>query len=182
VSYSTVWKFYSDYFESKHLLLDALYKLVDTRGPEPEEMQLEIEGLANASKLPVKFIRGVQMLYELQTVMVPIVNLTHGDTPRRALAGDVPDELRGLIHLPSIGCTGIVASDSSDNSTVWHARNLDFSLPGAPSSEQIFKELVFMAVFKKNGKELFRSQMIAGYVSIYRCCLWFFWLRAGASD
>lgn len=28
------------------------------------------------SKLPLPFVQGIQMLYELQTIMVPIVNFT----------------------------------------------------------------------------------------------------------
>ena len=70
----TVWQFYEDYFAKDKLLTNALYLIVDERGSEPPEMQGEIEGLATASKLPLKFVQGIQMLYELQTLMVPIEN------------------------------------------------------------------------------------------------------------
>jgi hypothetical protein len=39
-------------------------------------MQREIQGLSDASKLPLKFVQAIQALYELQTLMVPIVNFT----------------------------------------------------------------------------------------------------------
>ena len=54
----------------------ALYLLTDIRGKEPTEMQAEVDGLAAASRLPVKFVQGIQLLYELQTLMVPVVNLS----------------------------------------------------------------------------------------------------------
>ena len=66
-------------FEDHAALRDALYAVVDARGPEPDEMQQEVEGLAATSKLPVKFVQGVQALYELQTLMVPIVNFSKAD-------------------------------------------------------------------------------------------------------
>ena len=52
-------------------------------------MQAEISGLANASALPVKFVQGIQMLYELQTIMVPIVNFSHAAAENLHLPGGV---------------------------------------------------------------------------------------------
>jgi hypothetical protein len=46
------------------------------------EMEEEIVGLAKASKLPTLFVRGVQLLYELQTTMVPVVNYTQAALPK----------------------------------------------------------------------------------------------------
>ena len=56
------------------ILTDVLYGLSAKRGPENDEMQGEINGLAAASGLPVEFVTSIQMMYELQTIMVPIVN------------------------------------------------------------------------------------------------------------
>ena len=64
------------YFENDKVLTGALYGLTDIRGKENAEMQGEIQGLADQSGLPLKFVQGIQMLYELQTLMVPIVNIT----------------------------------------------------------------------------------------------------------
>jgi hypothetical protein len=152
---STVWSFYTKYFASDKILTDVLYSLSDKRGPENEEQQKEIEGLANLSKLPLKFVKSIQMLYEIQTLMVPIVNFTHTrwhDT--------VPKGYEALSKLPwHGGCTGIIARNAKDN-TVYHARNLDFS------PVPFMTNLVYNGVFKKNGKEVFRSQMIAGYTMV----------------
>jgi hypothetical protein len=57
------------------------------------------------------------------------------------------------------GCTGIIARNQADG-TVYHARNLDF----APVP--FMTKLVYNGVFTKNGKEVFRSQMIAGYTQV----------------
>jgi penicillin V acylase-like amidase (Ntn superfamily) len=56
------------------------------------------------------------------------------------------------------GCTGIIATMS--DGTVAHARNLDFS------PVPFMTKLVFTGVFTKGGKEIFRSQMVAGYGSM----------------
>ena len=169
---ATVWKFYNQFFANDKALTDALDLLVGIRGPEPDEMQREIESLAAASGLPAKFVQGVQMLYELQTLMVPIVNFTKKD---RSVADDAAfylPPIAGLEPLARIpwrgpGCTGIIAADNSadGNGTVNHARNLDFS------PVPIMTDLVYTAKFTKGGKELFRSQMVAGYqqtITMYR--------------
>ena len=67
---TTVWAFYNTYFANDKLLTGILYNITDTRGPETPEMQAEIEGMASISGLPVKFVKSIQMLYELQTLMV----------------------------------------------------------------------------------------------------------------
>ncbi len=77
----TVWKFYDTYFKDHSKLTDVLYGLADARGPESEEQEREILGLSLASKLPFQFVKGIQMLYEIQTLMVPIVNFTGPGLP-----------------------------------------------------------------------------------------------------
>lgn len=52
----------SRYFANDKVLTDALYGLTDIRGLENAEQQGEIEGLAKASGLPLKFVQGIQML------------------------------------------------------------------------------------------------------------------------
>lgn len=169
---ATVWAFWDRYFAKDPLLKDALYALVDARGEENAEMQAEISGLANASALPVKFVQGIQMLYELQTIMVPIVNFSHAAAENLHLPGGVgaynhtfpwgvnaPRGWEALTRLPGPGCTGIIALDKSDG-TVNHGRNLDF-----PPADLMTK-LVYTGIFTKGGKELFRSQMVAGYVQL----------------
>lgn len=150
----SVWAFYDAFFAHDKVLADALYLLTDIRGKENEEHQQEIEGLAAASKLPLKFVQGIQMLYELQTLMVPIVNFTGPAVDSLAF---LPKGLEALARIPwrGPGCTGIIATGG--DGTVYHARNLDFS----PSA--YFAPLVYTGIFKKGGKELFRSQMVAGY-------------------
>jgi hypothetical protein len=159
----TVWGFYNKYFANDKILTGILYGLVDARGQENAEQQGEIEGLATQSGLPLKFVRGVQFLYELSTLMVPITNLTRIAT-NTVVSGNqeygidyVPKEYAPLKKiLPwRAGCTGIIAKCADGK--VYHARNLDF----APY--QVMNELVFNAIFIKGGKEVFRTQMVAGY-------------------
>jgi len=76
---ATVWKFYNEYFVKYPPLMTLLSDLTTKRGPEPDEQQREINGLAAMSGLPVDFVQGIQMLYELQTVMVPVVNFTKAE-------------------------------------------------------------------------------------------------------
>ena len=74
---ATIWKFWDGYFAPHPWLQDAFFKLVDWRGPEASaEQQGEIDGIVRETQLPAKFIQGLQYLYVLQTVMVPIVNFT----------------------------------------------------------------------------------------------------------
>ena len=147
---NSIWKFYNDLFAKDVLLTDALYSLNDKRGPEVPELEEEIKGMIELSQLPYKFVKSIQMLYELQTLMLPVVNLTDL----------IPKEYQALTRLPWLGpgCTGIIAR-CSDN-RVYHARNLDF----APL--EYMKELVYIASFQRNQRELFKAQMIAGYSSL----------------
>ena len=75
-------------------------------GKEPDEMQREIQGLADASKLPLKFAQAIQALYELQTLMVPIVNFTkakeHGleDFTNGTFENSIPKAWEVLKHIP----------------------------------------------------------------------------------
>merc|ERR1719163_528977 len=72
----TVWGFYDKYFAHDKVLTDALYLITDLRGKENDELQGEVQGMADISGLPLKFVQAMQLLYELQTLMVPIVNFT----------------------------------------------------------------------------------------------------------
>jgi hypothetical protein len=164
----TVWSFYNEYFANDTVVTDALYGLVDLRGEENAEQQGEIIGLARASKLPLKFVQGIQMLYELQTLMVPIVNCSDYPVPivcpkqeDEAEQWQLPAQFAGLARIPAkhrAGCTGIIARTA--DGTVAHARNLDFS------PVPYMTQLVFTGIFTKGGKEIFRSQMVAGYTSM----------------
>lgn len=147
----TVWGFFNAYFANDKVLRDALYAITDERGLEPAEMQAEIKGMAASTLLPIKFVHAVQMLYELQTLMVPIDNITHV----------MPKGYEVLTRIPwrGPGCTGIIATDKTDG-TVYHARNLDFS------PVKFMTNLVYTGIFTKGGKEVFRSQMVAGYSGI----------------
>ena len=158
---ATVWGFWNQFFANDTALRDGLFLLADKRGKENDEQQREIAGMAKLSGLPVKFVQAMQMLYELQTLMVPVVNSTQYPD---ALRDPVPEPWGFLRHLPwrGPGCTGIIARNSQDG-TVYHARNLDFS----PLSTM--HDLVYNAIFQKDGKELFRSQMIAGYTQVSHC-------------
>jgi len=150
----TVWQYYNENIKDKTALTDVLYKLAAKRGPENAEQQGEIEGLARLSKLPLPFVQSIQMLYELQTIMIPVVNFTDAEAAFEFL----PEEYKPLATLPwrGPGCTGILAMNKNDG-TVYHARNLDFS------PVDIMTKLVYNGIFTKNGVEIFRSQMIAGY-------------------
>mmetsp|Transcript_14341 Transcript_14341/g.28928 ORF Transcript_14341/g.28928 Transcript_14341/m.28928 type:complete len:392 (-) Transcript_14341:304-1479(-) len=152
----TVWGFWNKYFAKDIVLRAALYGVSDKRGAEPDEMQREIQGLAEISRLPLKFVQAIQMLYELQTLMVPVVNFT-----RHEEADTFPEGFEVLKRIPwrGPGCTGIIANNTADG-TVYHARNLDFS------PVPVMTNLVYNGIFKKNGTELFRSQMIAGYTMV----------------
>jgi hypothetical protein len=164
----TVWGFYNEYFANDTVVTDALYALTDLRGEENAEQQGEVRGLARESGLPLKFVQGIQMLYELQTLQVPIVNCSDYPVPivcpkqePEAERWQLPEQLAGLARIPSkhrAGCTGIIARTA--DGSVAHARNLDFS------PVPVMTQLVFTGIFTKGGKEIFRSQMVAGYTSM----------------
>ena len=136
------------------------------RGEENPEQQAEIRGLAEGSRLPLKFVQGIQMLYELQTLMVPIVNCSDYPVPvlcpkQEAEPWRLPPEFAALARIPGKhrgGCTGIIAR--TRDGTVAHARNLDFS------PVDVMTQLVFTGIFTRGGREVFRSQMVAGYTGL----------------
>lgn len=132
---SSIQSFYQ-HFLSNAAVKAVLFGLAEKRGPEEDELMGEINGIARETKLPSYGIHAIQMLYELQTVMVPIWNIT--------------------IPWSGPGCTGIVAMNKNDG-MVYHARNQDFS--PAP----YMQALMYTANFKKSGQELFKAQMIAAY-------------------
>ena len=152
---SSIWHFYTTLFAHDAALTNALYAMVDKRGPESDGiMRGEIQGIVATTRLPAKFVQGVQALYELQTLMVPVVN---GSSRQDSL----PRRYRALERWPlrGPGCTGIVATNTADG-TVIHARNMDL----APV--KLFAPLVYEGVFTRNGSVVFRAEMVAGYVSL----------------
>jgi len=124
------------------------------RGEENPEQQAEIRGLAEGSRLPLKFVQGIQMLYELQTLMVPIVNCSDYPVPvlcpkQEAEPWMLPPQFAALARIPGKhrgGCTGIIAR--TRDGTVAHARNLDFS------PVDVMTQLVFTGIFTRGGREL----------------------------
>ena len=61
---SSIWNFYTTLFAHDAALTNALYAMVDKRGPEPDGvMRGEIEGIIATTRLPAKFVQGVQALY-----------------------------------------------------------------------------------------------------------------------
>jgi hypothetical protein len=135
------------------------------RGKENDELQGEMEGIAKLAKVTVAEIHAIQMLYELNTLMVPIVNFTHGsslediaDVMDRVKPHELQANKDGSFPI-RFGCTGIIATDKDDG-TVYHGRNLDFSFA------KYLQAMAYTGVFTKNGTEVFRAQTIAGYASI----------------
>mmetsp|Transcript_42535 Transcript_42535/g.76408 ORF Transcript_42535/g.76408 Transcript_42535/m.76408 type:complete len:468 (+) Transcript_42535:33-1436(+) len=131
--------------EASSTEVKKLYKLVALhRGPENEELAGEIRGMSKYGGVPLEAMQAAQLLYELQTIMVPFENVTWpwGQT---SPGTDF-----------SFGCTGIIARDAGDG-TVTHARNLDFSFA------KWLGNMTYNGIFYKKGQELFTSQMIAGY-------------------
>ena len=55
-------------------------------------------------------------------------------------------------------CTGILAYDQ--DGSVNHARNLDFYMPS------YLNKLLYIGKYTRNGKEIFRAQMIAGFAGV----------------
>ena len=104
------------------------------------------------------------MLYEIQTLMVPIVNFTGVWPPKLEdyPPGHFPQGYEALARVPwrGPGCTGIIPTATNEGGTVYHARNLDFS------PVDIMTNLVYNGIFTKGGVEIFRSQMVAGYTMV----------------
>jgi hypothetical protein len=140
---------------STYFVSDIFEKIAKHRGPETDELMGEIRGISKASGIPVDVIQSVQLLYELQTIMVPFVNFSwpwdNATTSSEASLKQGADSI--------FGCTGIIARSEADD-TVYHARNLDFSFA------YWLQNMTYNGVFTKGGKELFTAQMIAAYSSM----------------
>lgn len=132
---ASIHAFYNKYLASV-AVKGLLFGLAEKRGKENVELDGEIMGYAKLCNLPAFGLHAVQLLYELQTLMVPIHNIT--------------------LPWKGPGCTGIVATDKSDG-MVYHARNLDFS------PAKFMQDLIYTGIFTKGGKEVFRAQMMAAY-------------------
>lgn len=131
------------------------------RGRETRELQREITGFHRVTGIAKNELHMMQLLYELNTLMIPIVNFTHGSSDM-----DLIHELLGEVNpnweVPEpyhVGCTGIIATSDVDG-TVYHARNLDFSFA------EWLQPMTYTGIFTKGGSEIFRAQTIAGYASI----------------
>jgi len=138
-----------DSMASSSIVKGLYHKIAQHRGPENEELAAEIRGISKYSGVPLEDIQTAQLLYELQTVMVPVENITWpwGETT------DTSGVQSGF------GCTGVIAR-SADDSTVTHARNLDFSFA------KWLANMTYNAVFSKGGKVLYTAQMIAAYQAV----------------
>jgi hypothetical protein len=159
---SSIWDFYNSL--KPHFLVNNLAKKISNRrGPENDEFQGEIRGVAQLTKIPEDSLHAIQMLYELNTLMVPLVNITwpwDNEMVDTVSVDDLRSKAEGSYWLPlHFGCTGIVAMNKEDG-TVYHARNLDFSFADH------LQRIVYTGVFTRGGKEVFRAQTIAAYSSI----------------
>jgi len=131
------------------------------RGREPEELDRELTGFHRATGIPKNELQTIQMIYELDTTTIPVVNFTSGSSDM-----DLIHELLGEVNpnwaVPEpfhFGCTGIIAPSDEDQ-TVYHARNLDFSFA------EWLQPMTYTGIFTKGGSEIFRAQMIAGYDAV----------------
>ena len=157
---SSLW----DFFESltPHFLVNQAAELISRRrGPETEEFQREIAGVAQLTKIPEHSLHAVQMLYELNSVMVPVENITWPwdleETLKLTMDTRITEQKRSSFPF-HVGCTGVIAM--CEDGTVYHARNLDFSFA------EHLQILTYVGVFTKQGIEVFRAQTIAGYSAI----------------
>lgn len=131
------------------------------RGRENKEFNRELNGFHKVTGIAKNELHLIQFLYELNTLMVPIVNFTHGSADMDFI-GEILGEVSQAWTVPEplhVGCTGIIATSDEDG-TVYHARNLDFSFA------EYLQPLVYTGIFNKGGSEIFRAQMIAGYSAI----------------
>jgi len=138
----------------KPIVASFVKQFVKHRGDENEELMGEIRGMSAAmsedARIPADVLHLAQFLYELQSIMVPIENITFPWGPH---------ENETLQRSPvQFGCTGIIAQGS--DGTVYHARNLDFSFA------HWLGNMTYNGVFYKGGKELYTAQMIAGYANV----------------
>jgi hypothetical protein len=113
--------------------------------------------------IPKNELHLIQLLNELTTLMVPIVNFTHGsadmDLIQEFLGRDISHLKAPDIDPASFACMGIIAPSDEDG-TVYHARNLD--LPFA----KVLQPMTYTGIFTKGGSEIFRAQQIAGYDAV----------------
>jgi hypothetical protein len=155
-----------DHFKSTGVLDELYHDLVDNpivkaitakvaqkRGPETPQLMREVTGIATALGWPTSVVQTAQILYEVQTLMVPVTNFS-----LPFLTQEESQALMSMIEQRSVsfGCTGIIARAEADG-TVYHARNLDFSFA------KYLQRMTYNAVFMKGGKELYTAQMIAVY-------------------
>lgn len=153
---------FADHLHAGNSILKSICDaLVLKRGRETEELRREINGAAKITGIAKNELHAMQLLYELNSLMVPIVNFTHGSEDMdliHGFLGRVSTEW-DLPEPPHVGCTGIIATSDVDG-TVYHARNLDFSFA------EYLQPMTYTGIFTKNGSEVFRAQTIAGYSSI----------------
>jgi len=129
------------------------------RGRETDELNRELTGAHRVTGIAKNELHIIQLLYELNTLMIPIVNFTHGSADMGLIGELLGDMMPSDWVVPEplhVGCTGIIATSDEDG-TVYHARNLDFSFA------EYLQPLTYTGIFTKSGSEIFRSQMIAGY-------------------
>jgi hypothetical protein len=151
-----------DHLNGNHSILKKIADVVVLkRGSEIDELQREINGIHKVSGIPKNEIHALQLIYELNSLMVPVVNFTHGSADM-SLIQTMLGEMSSHWAVPEpfpVGCTGIIATSDEDG-TVYHARNLDFSF-----SEYI-QPLVYTGIFTKGGSEIFRAQTMGGYTAV----------------
>jgi len=124
------------------------------RGEENPELQGELRGIAREANVPVSVIQTMAFLYEFDTIMVPLENVTWPWSNEEPLpAGFGKDNLMSAFG--GFGCTGIIVRD--DEGTVYHGRNLDFAFA------KWLQNMTYMGTYVKGGAELFTIQTIAAY-------------------
>lgn len=138
------------------IVLGLANKVVAARGPENDELMAELTGIAETVGWPIQVVQSAQILYEVQTLMVPITNFSW--------AGLNGAETQAMIQFlnqrsVSFGCTGIIGRSETDG-TVYHARNLDFSFA------KYLQHMTYNAKFIKGGKHIYTAQMIAAYQAV----------------
>lgn len=87
------------------IVLGLANKVVAARGPENDELMAELTGIAETVGWPIQVVQSAQILYEVQTLMVPITNFSW--------AGLNGAETQAMIQFlnqrsVSFGCTGII--------------------------------------------------------------------------
>ncbi len=58
---ASAWKLWTEVFNKSAALRDTMFGLADVRGKETDELQREVNGLAAASGLPLKFIQVMEV-------------------------------------------------------------------------------------------------------------------------